>query len=199
MRQRLVLPLVLPFALAIGCAHEQPKAKTAADQPATAPSAQHSNTPSAPNSCTRDLDCGEGQLCIDNRCVDITPGLAACSGVHVHFPFNSSEIEPSDKDDLERAARCLKADHGMNVAIGGNADERGTEEYNLALGDKRAQTVASYLEALGVSNAQLKTVTYGKDNPICQDHDEACWARNRRADLSLATASNGPSKKRHRR
>jgi peptidoglycan-associated lipoprotein len=72
------------------------------------------------------------------------------------------------------------------VTIQGNADERGTEEYNMALGDRRATTVAHYLESLGASAAQLKTVSYGKENPLCTEHDEECWAKNRRAELKAA-------------
>src|SRR6185503_1367930 len=119
-------------------------------------------------------------------CVDISAGLAECSHVRVHFELNSSEIADADKTDLQRSARCLKADQALHVSIEGNADERGTEEYNLALGDKRATAVRGYLESLGASEAQLKTVSYGKENPLCTEHDEACWAQNRRAELKVA-------------
>jgi peptidoglycan-associated lipoprotein len=71
----------------------------------------------------------------------------------------------------------------MHIMIDGNTDERGTVEYNLALGDKRARAVAEYLKDLGVSDPQLATVTYGKDRPLCEGHDESCWHQNRRADL----------------
>jgi peptidoglycan-associated lipoprotein len=70
------------------------------------------------------------------------------------------------------------------VTIEGNTDERGTDEWNLALGDKRASAVETYLEQLGVSAAQLKTVTYGKERPLCSEHNERCWAKNRRAALT---------------
>jgi peptidoglycan-associated lipoprotein len=80
-------------------------------------------------------------------------------------------------------ARCLKGDHDLHVTIEGNADERGTEEWNIALGDKRATAVAEYLEHLGVSQAQLKTVSYGKERPLCEQHNEDCWSKNRRAAL----------------
>jgi peptidoglycan-associated lipoprotein len=148
----------------------------------------------APQGCSRDLDCSAGQLCIRNACVDITPGLAECSGVRVHFAFNAADIEDGDKPGLERAARCMKAEQALHVTIAGNADERGTEEYNLALGDRRAHAVSDYLQALGASQAQLKTLSYGKEQPLCTEHDEACWARNRRADLAVNTVG-----KKHKR
>jgi peptidoglycan-associated lipoprotein len=137
------------------------------------------------NACSRDLDCGERQLCIRNQCVDISAGLAECLGVRVHFQFNSAELDSDSRILLERSARCLKADRALHITIEGNADERGTEEYNLALGDRRATVIAKHLEMLGASEGQLKTVSYGKENPLCAEHDEACWAKNRRGELKL--------------
>ena len=189
MRSLRLIPLLLVF----GCAHKQEtKAST---PPAQQPPPAAAAAPAAPTekSCSTDLDCGDKQLCIRNRCVDITPGLAECNSVRVHFPFNSSEIDPADKPGLERSARCLKADQSLHVTVAGNADERGTEEYNMALGDKRATAVASYLESLGASAAQLKTVSYGKENPLCTEHDEDCWAKNRRAEMKTGEA--GKTKK----
>ena len=186
---RVFCTLTLAVAMVGGCAHKQEtKAETPKTEPAAAPQAAATPAPaSADKTCASDLDCGAKQLCLNNRCVDITPGLAECNNVRVHFAFNSSEIDESDKPGLDRAARCLKAEQAMHVTVAGNADERGTEEYNMALGDRRARTVADYLKALGASEPQLKTISYGKEQPICSDHDEACWARNRRADLAVAT------------
>ena len=152
---------------------------------AAAPQAAAAPAPSSDGAktCASDLDCGAKQLCLNNKCVDITPDLAECTNVRVHFPFNSDEIDSTDKPQLDRSARCLKADHSLHVTIEGNADERGTEEYNMALGDRRARAVAGYLGSLGASQQQVATVSYGKENPECKEHDEACWAKNRRAAL----------------
>lgn len=193
------IAFVVPVLLAFGCAHkpEQKQSTTTAASTAPAP-AQVAQTP-VNTGCSSDLDCKETQLCIRNQCVDISAGLAECSHVRVHFEFNSSDIADSDKTDLQRSARCLKADQALHVTVAGNADERGTEEYNLALGDKRADAVRSYLESLGASEAQLKTVSYGKENPLCTAHDEACWAQNRRADLKVADAESAPKKHHHKK
>jgi peptidoglycan-associated lipoprotein len=192
MGKRMALALAL---IAVGCAHkQQEKTQTAAAQPQSPPP-QYTQIQHPTNTCSRDLDCHDGQLCIRNQCVDITPGLAECSNIRVHFALNSSDIDENDKPGLDRAARCLKAETGMHVTVAGNADERGTEEYNLALGDRRAKAVTDYLHALGSSEQQLKTVSYGKEQPLCTDHDEACWARNRRADLAVAQVT----KKHHRK
>jgi peptidoglycan-associated lipoprotein len=188
--------LLVPLLALLGCAHKQ-ETKTAATTPQPAPPAAAAPAVAAPSEpgCNNDLDCGSKQLCIRNRCVDITAGLAECSNVRAHFALNSSELDPADKPGLDRSARCLKADHALHVTVQGNADERGTEEYNMALGDRRATSVAKYLESLGASAAQLKTVSYGKENPLCTEHDEDCWAKNRRADMKAAEASVHPSKK----
>jgi peptidoglycan-associated lipoprotein len=190
------LLLSIPLILAVGCAHtEAKKDQPTTPQPASTTSPQSMQTPTSAG-CNGDVDCGDKQLCIRNQCVDISNGLAECSSLRVHFALNSSEIDSGDRPNLERSARCLKADHALHVAIEGNADERGTEEYNLALGDRRATSVAKYLEALGSSSAQLKTVSYGKENPVCTEHDEDCWQKNRRAELKLAAGATKKSKHR---
>jgi peptidoglycan-associated lipoprotein len=183
MRILAILPLIAIF----GCAHQKSEAKSAAVPPPAAAPQQAAATPSSTNSCSRDVDCGNGQLCVDGRCADISSNLALCTSVRVHFDFNSSDISSADRDGLERAARCLKADRQLHIAISGNADERGTEEYNMALGDRRARSVAGYLGSLGASQQQVATVSYGKENPECKEHDEACWAQNRRAALKAGT------------
>jgi peptidoglycan-associated lipoprotein len=192
---RVFCTLTVVAAMVGGCAHKQ-ETKAEAPKAEPAPAPQAAAAPPADTgakTCASDLDCGAKQLCINNRCVDITPDLAECTNVRVHFPFNSDEIDAADKPQLDRSARCLKAEHSLHVTIEGNADERGTEEYNMALGDRRARSVAGYLQSLGASQAQVATVSYGKENPECQEHDEACWARNRRAALKAGTA--GKTKK----
>ncbi len=192
------LALVSLFAF-FGCAHKQAeKAQAATPTSAPAPVAATTPPPSSPGSCARDLDCADGQICLDGRCADISSNLAACTSVRVHFAFNQSDIDSADRDGLERAARCLKADRSLHIGIAGNADERGTEEYNLALGDRRAHAVAAYLRSLGASDAQLQTVSYGKERPLCTEHDESCWAQNRRADL-MAQNSTKPAKRGRRK
>jgi peptidoglycan-associated lipoprotein len=189
MRALIWLPIIAMF----GCAHKQQVNKASTAQTSSPATSTAMSAGSTDKSCSGDLDCGDKQLCIRSRCVDITANLAECSNVRLHFAFNSSELSSADKPGLERSARCLKADHQLHVTIEGNADERGTEEYNMALGDRRAGVVRDYLEALGASSAQLKTVSYGKENPLCTQHDEECWAQNRRAEMKgVETASAKP-------
>ncbi len=183
MRNGLILCAAM-IAGVLACAHEPQKAApTAAPAPAAQRQAATTPSSSGPHSCSSDSDCAETQLCIRSVCVDITPDLAECSTMRVHFDFNESNLRDDDEAKLQRMGRCLKVLHALHVTIDGNADERGTEEWNLALGDKRATAVESYLQRLGVSADQLKTVTYGKDRPLCTQHNEDCWSKNRRAGL----------------
>ena len=186
--------VLMTISLAVtGCAHHAQSSAT----PASTVSSSGGAAPAAggPATCSLDADCGAHQLCIRHQCVDVTAELTECSMLRVHFALNSAEIDANDKTSLERSARCLRADHALHVTIEGNADERGTEEYNLALGDRRATAVAKWLESLGASGTQLKTVSYGKENPLCAEHDEDCWAKNRRAAVKPKDA--GPSSKSH--
>ena len=155
--------------------------------PARAPSAK----PPAEQTCSRDDDCASSSLCIRDRCVPITPDneLAECSHLRVHFDFDAWTLRAEDKPKLDRVARCLRADQQLHVSVEGNADERGTEEYNLQLGSKRAAQVERYLQALGVSENQLKVVSYGFERPLCSEHTEGCWATNRRASVKAQTSS----------
>ena len=134
-------------------------------------------------SCASDIECPAEALCIDKRCVPIDSEQAGCWKVSVHFEFNSALIADGERASVDRLARCLKKDRGMHVSIAGNADERGTDEYNIALGEQRARAVEKYVEALGVSGTQMKIISYGKERPLCSEHVEACWQENRRAEL----------------
>ena len=168
----------------VACSHEAAKSSVVATpQIVVAQPAPKMPAATAARTCSTDDDCGAKQLCIRSQCVDITPDLAECSTVRVHFDFNDANLHQDETTKLVRMSRCLKADHDLHVAIEGNADERGTEEWNIALGDKRATSVAQYLQTLGVSKAQLRTVSYGKERPLCDEHNEECWAKNRRAAL----------------
>jgi peptidoglycan-associated lipoprotein len=103
----------------------------------------------------------------------------------VHFEFDSSEIRADAVPILEAAAEQLNAT-GIAVIIAGYCDNRGTEEYNLALGDRRAAAVRRYLGNLGVPTAQMMVVSYGELRPLRRDNNEAAWAANRRVEFEPA-------------
>ncbi len=101
----------------------------------------------------------------------------------VYFDYDVFSIGPDDRQLVERHARYLAAMPSLSIKIEGNADERGSSEYNLALGQKRAQAVLQALKIYGVKDSQLEAVSWGKERPRATGHDEAAWAANRRADL----------------
>ncbi len=101
----------------------------------------------------------------------------------VYFAFDSSDLDESALRILDANAAWLKAHSGSSVTIEGNCDERGSREYNLALGQSRADSVRSYLVGQGVSPDYIGTVSFGEERPVCQGTGEACWAQNRHADI----------------
>jgi peptidoglycan-associated lipoprotein len=102
----------------------------------------------------------------------------------IYFDFDRYEIRPGDAKTLETNAAWLKT-HDVLVLIEGQCDERGTVDYNLSLGDRRAQAARNYLIAQGIAASRISTVSYGKEHPVCTEHTEACWAVNRRAHLVI--------------
>ncbi|MDX2028441.1 MAG: peptidoglycan-associated lipoprotein Pal [Alphaproteobacteria bacterium] len=101
-------------------------------------------------------------------------------GDRVFFDFNDSDLKPEARATLDRQAAWLKKYGSINVTIEGHCDERGTREYNLALGERRATAVKNYLVADGISAGRVRTVSYGKERPAVLGSNEASWAQNRR-------------------
>ncbi len=101
----------------------------------------------------------------------------------VYFAYDQSTIGTTEQAKLEQVANILLQKKDVNLIIEGNCDERGSIEYNRALGERRALAVKSYLAKLGITDARMKTMSYGSERPAVQGHDEAAWAKNRRADL----------------
>jgi peptidoglycan-associated lipoprotein len=100
---------------------------------------------------------------------------------NIHFDFDRYEIRPADAEILGENARWLKANGAALVLVEGHCDERGTNEYNLALGDRRAKAARDYLVSLGVAASRISTISYGEERPVCIERTEACWTQNRRA------------------
>ena len=101
----------------------------------------------------------------------------------VYFDFDRAEIKSEFQAQIACHAAYLRQFPGARVTLEGNADERGTREYNLGLGERRGNAVSSALGAAGASTSQLNTVSYGEERPTCKDHNEGCWAKNRRVEI----------------
>ena len=99
----------------------------------------------------------------------------------IHFEFDRYDLRPADMKVLDMNAAWLKDNSRTLLLIEGHADERGTNEYNLALGERRTKAAMDYLVSRGVQAARINTISYGEERPLCGDRSEACWARNRRA------------------
>ena len=100
-----------------------------------------------------------------------------------YFDFDKSDLKPEALEPLRYHAQQLKDNPSMRVRLEGHADERGTSEYNLALGERRAQSVQRYLQAQGVSARQMEVISYGEERPAVNASNEQAWARNRRTEL----------------
>jgi peptidoglycan-associated lipoprotein len=114
----------------------------------------------------------------------LNPNSAISRERSVYFDYDQFAIKASEAAVVERQGKYLAANAGLNIRAEGNADERGGREYNLALGQKRAEAVARALKAYGVKDGQVEPVSFGSEKPKAAGHDEAAWAQNRRVDLA---------------
>jgi len=173
MRKLILVLVVLAFAcgtmlMMSSCAKKQVgtgEAAPAAAAPAPAPK------PAAPPSTAG---------------VDVAQEVRAFEAEGIYFDFDKSEIRAEAKAILEKKAAWLRANPSYKVKIEGNCDDRGTNEYNLALGDRRAKAAQKYLNALGISMDRMSTISYGEEKPTCNEKNEKCWSKNRRDDFKLS-------------
>jgi peptidoglycan-associated lipoprotein len=103
----------------------------------------------------------------------------------VHFALDQSDLSAEDRALLDRKASILTRVKGLRIRVEGNADDRGSDEYNLALSMRRAAETRRYLLERGVSEGQIETISNGEEKPVCQEPDEGCWSRNRRAEFTI--------------
>jgi peptidoglycan-associated lipoprotein len=160
--------------------------KAAPPAPVVAPPQQTQTQPQAPTGPSVDT----GSVNASN----IAPGslqdlIATVGADRVLFGYDSSDIDGTAQDILRKEAGWMQKNSSVRITIEGHCDERGTREYNLALGDRRAEAVKSYLVSLGVSAARIGTISYGKERPEAVGSDDASYAQNRRG---VTTISGGP-------
>ena len=103
----------------------------------------------------------------------------------IFFDFDKSTLTPAAQDSLMQKAAWLRANASVTVTIEGHCDERGTNEYNLALGDRRADSAKAFLVDLGIAASRLTTISYGEERPLCPQKNEECWAKNRRGHFVI--------------
>jgi len=162
MLRGLVVPLVIVLALALGCCC--PKKKAMEAPPAPRPVAQAPVVKQAPPP---------------------PPAPAPVVLPIIYFDFDKYNLKPPAVAKLDEVADFMSKNSDAKVRIEGNCDERGTNEYNLALGDRRANSAKKYLVDSGISAERLSTISYGEERPADPGHDEAAWAKNRRDEFKL--------------
>lgn len=111
------------------------------------------------------------------------PAAPAANLQRIHFDFDKSNIKPEYEPVLRGNATWMQANQKSVVTIEGHCDERGSIEYNIALGDRRANSAKGYLTNLGIPDNRLNTISYGKERPLCTEHNESCWWQNRRDEF----------------
>ena len=107
----------------------------------------------------------------------------------VYFDFDKYDLTADARERLEKNAEFMKEYSSFVFGLEGHCDERGTNEYNLALGERRAAAAKSYLESLGVDGSRIRTISYGEERPSCMEHEEACWGKNRRGAFMITGRS----------
>lgn len=122
---------------------------------------------------------------VDDKAARLRAEMAAFESTHIYFDFDKSDIRPDAKEVMEKKAAWLRENTDYKVRIEGHCDERGTAEYNLALGDRRAKSAMRHLNALGIATERMSTISYGEERPVCKEQNEECWSRNRRAEFKL--------------
>jgi peptidoglycan-associated lipoprotein len=160
MQHKILLPLVGCFALTLAAC---------GGSTATQPTVDDKSVGTAPAAAPAKV---EGQAVND-----------MLSKRRVYFAFDSSTIDAESRAVIEAHAKYLAANKGIKVVFEGHCDERGTREYNLALGERRGKAVEKVAKLLGVGGDRIKVVSYGEEKPIAQGHDEAAWAQNRRVEI----------------
>ncbi|HVR11820.1 MAG TPA: peptidoglycan-associated lipoprotein Pal [Thermoanaerobaculia bacterium] len=182
--------LLVLVGFVLGCARKQPVTAPAAAarsapapspatqvRPARAPAAQAPEDPML----SSDMQVVNGEL----RRRGFSPD--------VYFDFDKSELKADARDRLQKNASLLRTYDHFDLLVEGNCDERGTAEYNLALGERRASAVKGYLTSLGVAAQRMRTVSYGSERPVCTEHQESCWWQNRRDHMVVSGRSNAGS------
>ena len=188
MRSVLMVPTALLILFATGCAKQPATRPASASAPAPGASAGSS---SRPQPAAAQSGTGAGAASGAAASAARTDGPTARPAPRdfmenaalrdVNFDFDKYNIRPADAKILDANAAWLKTNGRTLLLIEGHCDERGTPEYNLALGERRAKAAMSYLTALGIQANRISTVSYGEERPVCKEHGEACWAKNRRA------------------
>jgi len=195
---KLIYPLVFALAVTLastGCKHEPTNVtRIPGPAPAIVNNEGGNNTLSGGGTMPPENGVGEqggGQLANLKTFDGMAEDTNTLAPNTIHFAFDSAVIRDSEQANLQAVAQQLAANPSEKLLIQGNCDERGTEEYNRALGERRALAAREALAKLGLDPMRVRTESFGKDNPVDPGHDEAAWAENRRDDFVLLLPQTG--------
>jgi len=118
-----------------------------------------------------------------------TPAVKPSDFSDAYFDYDRSDLSDKDRTALDADAKVLRDHSDVKITVEGHCDERGTVEYNEALGQRRADAARDYLVSAGANTTQIQTISYGKDRPFCSEHEESCWSKNRCAHVVLNPGS----------
>jgi peptidoglycan-associated lipoprotein len=191
-----ILPAALLVAVALaGCSKKPQVAPTPVPAPVdtSALRAQHVRDSLAAIDAARRAEEAAARARADSaaKAAAAQAAMRASLTAVIHFDFDKSDLRPEDQAVLDAKVPILMANPSVTLRIAGNTDERGSTEYNLALGQRRAATAKRYLTDHGVPDARLETVSYGEERPLCTDHDESCWSQNRRDEFTITAGADG--------
>lgn len=183
---------LLTMLYASGCTHKKPNTKPSdlnVETTTVPPPSSATTDVQPPRDQTRQDQTEDPLLSQDMQIVNEELRRRGFSP-DVYFAFDESALTDDSRGKLSRNADLLKAQARLNLTIEGHCDERGTSEYNLALGERRASAVKSYLGSLGVGADRMRTLSYGSERPVCTEHEESCWSQNRRAHMVITGRTN---------
>jgi peptidoglycan-associated lipoprotein len=191
---KIIYPLAVALAVMLastGCKHQplgitpMREGLTLPPNPPLPPTLPDTNPPGPQINPNPDITSHGIEAANPNLFEDMIEDTNALAAYTIHFPYDSAAIRDSEKANLQSVASELAADPATKLLVTGNCDERGTEEYNRALGERRALVAREALAKLGLDPMRVRTISYGKDQPVDTGHDEAAWKKNRRDDFIL--------------
>lgn len=164
---RVTASVCFALVLAAGCGAKQKASSTSTASAAPAASRQSQSPQGQEHGGSAGVQQGQ-------KTVRFTP---------VYFDYDSAVISPDSRENLDQIADYLARNAGASLQVEGHCDERGTTEYNIGLGERRARAIRDYLTRMGVADARIATISFGKERPAAQGHDEVAWSKNRRGEL----------------
>ena len=178
-----LMSVLLAGLMITGCARRPATVAASAAAPAAAPSPAPAPAPSVPSAAPAPPAPAPAAAPAPAPRPVPKEFMAVAALKEVYFDFDKYDIRPEDAKTLDANATWLKSNGDNLVLIEGHCDERGTNEYNLALGERRAKATMNYLVSQGIQANRITIISYGEERPVCSEKTEACWAKNRRASF----------------